>query len=52
MPSLNPLQAAYITGTEVFLAGLKNGSATTLAETSCRTASTVISMLTVAPTDD
>lgn len=39
-------------GTAVFLAGLIKGSAVTLAETVWRTASTVISMFTVAPTDD
>src|ERR1700724_3821246 len=44
------LLAVYTTGTPVFRAGLKNGSATIFAETVCRTASTVISMLNVFPT--
>ncbi|HYL63897.1 MAG TPA: hypothetical protein VE077_14855, partial [Candidatus Methylomirabilis sp.] len=40
------------TGTDVFLGGLKNGNATTFAETVCRTASTVISNFTVDPNDE
>jgi hypothetical protein len=36
----------------VLRGGLKNGSATTLAETVWRTASTVISMLSVEPTEE
>ncbi len=43
------LSARQITGTAVFLGGLKNGRGTTFAETVCRTASTVISMLSVVP---
>src|SRR5258708_12730383 len=39
-----------MTGTAIFLGGLKNGRGTTFAETVCRTASTVISMLSVVPT--
>jgi hypothetical protein len=42
--------SSQITGTAIFLAGLKNGIGTTFAETVWRTASTVISMLSVDPT--
>src|SRR5260221_11832493 len=42
----------HTTGTAVFLGGLKNGIATTLAETVRRTASTVISIANVVPTAD
>src|SRR5467141_1367990 len=41
--------ARQITGTAVFLGGLKNGMATTFAETVWRAASTVISTLSVVP---
>src|ERR1700722_14261679 len=43
---------AQITGTAVLRAGLKNGSGTIFADTVCRTASTVISMLSVVPTTE
>src|SRR6266478_5146579 len=43
------LGAGQITGTAVFLGGLKNGMAATFAETVWRAASTVISMLSVVP---
>src|SRR5882762_11306879 len=43
---------AYNTGTAVFLAGLKNGVSTTLADTVRRTASTVISIARVVPIAD
>src|SRR5216683_1460705 len=46
------LGARQITGTVVFLGGLKNGMATTFAETVWRAASTVISMLSVVPTGE
>src|ERR1700731_4239209 len=42
----------HTTGTAVFLGGLKNGIATTFAETVRRTASTVISIAKVVPTAD
>src|SRR6266478_2450053 len=52
IPLIRSSQAGepQITGTAVFRGGLKNGIATTFAETLCRTASTVISTLSVVPT--
>ena len=46
----NEFGPRQITGTAIFLAGLKKGIGTTFAETVWRTASTVISMLSFDPT--